>query len=361
MTIKFLYKKIIILFFTLIYERPRLIKRKKRNKNLRVFSLIKGRDRFKIYSIRYGRIFTNSVHDAAYLYKNELLEGPSYQYRESKNTDIKNNSVLKNGTPKLLKKYKGKVLSILSGGAAKKNYAHWIFDTLSRLIIFSKFHSLKKIDYFYVPSYKLKFQIDTLKYFGIKNSRIIDSNYQRHIKSDHVFATDHPFSHKFRKIPPWIIKETRKIFLKKLKKNKKSFKKIYIDRGQPNFDIKKNIKENKNDRVLLNEREIVNYLKKKGFDIIKLHQLSFHKQVKIFNDAKIIVGLFGSGLANIAFCRPKTKIIEIKNNRRNNDYLNISKICKLNHSQISIKPIFKTSYYQNGILICPLGKLKKLL
>ena len=138
-TIKIFYKKLLSFFFLLIYTKPKILKDSDKDGDIKVLTLKKEKNLFRIYSIKNGRIYTNSVHDAAYLNKNNLLSGPSYQYRQSKNTNIRNNYVLKNGTPKLLKKFRGKILSILSGGAAKKNYAHWLFDTLSRLIIFNKF------------------------------------------------------------------------------------------------------------------------------------------------------------------------------------------------------------------------------
>ena len=112
---------------------------------------------------------------------------------------------------------------------------------------------------------------------------------------------------------------------------------------------------------MLNREEIISFLKTKGFSIIKPQEMNFWNQVNLFNKAKIIISLSGAGLSNIIFCKPRTKIIEIKNNNRLNDFLNISKICNLKHYQISIKPKFKTKVYQNGILNCPISKLKKYL
>ena len=43
--------------------------------------------------------------------------------------------VLKIGTPRIMKRIKGRVFSLLSGGAAKTNYFHWLFEVLPRLEI----------------------------------------------------------------------------------------------------------------------------------------------------------------------------------------------------------------------------------
>ena len=70
---------------------------------------------------------------------------------------------LQNGTPKLRKKIDGIVLSLLSGGAAKDNFTHWFSDIIPRIKIFSMKFKLSKIDKFYVPSIKYKYQIESLK------------------------------------------------------------------------------------------------------------------------------------------------------------------------------------------------------
>ena len=67
------------------------------------------------------------------------IEGPSYQLRKKNiNSNIKNNVVFEKGTPRVLKKIKGKVLSLITGGGANDNYWHWLYDVLPRLKICEK-------------------------------------------------------------------------------------------------------------------------------------------------------------------------------------------------------------------------------
>ena len=157
-----------------------------------------------------------------------------------------------------------------------------------------------------------------------------------------------------------MVKDIRKIFLKKLRNKKIKCNKIFLDRDEVDYDIK-NLELYKDHRILLNRKEVIYFLKKKGFNIIKPQEINFWDQVNLFNKAKVIISLSGAGLSNIIFCKPGTKIIEIKNNNRLNDFLNISRMLNLKHQQISIKPKFKTKVYQNGILNCPVSKLKKHL
>ena len=46
------------------------------------------------------------------------------------------------------------------------------------------------------------------------------------------------------------------------------------------------------------------------FGRVKDHQTP--DQIRIFNNAKTIIGLHGAGFANISFCKPKTQVIELR-------------------------------------------------
>ena len=46
-----------------------------------------------------------------------------------------------------------------------------------------------------------------------------------------------------------------------------------------------------------------------GFESIYTGDLSFEEQVKLFDGADVVAGATGAAFANIAFCRPGTKII----------------------------------------------------
>jgi hypothetical protein len=348
-------------FFNLINKKIYIYKYRKNSILIKKFQYKKIK-KVNVYKIINGKIFTNSVDDAAYLKNNFLIKEPSYQYRNSKNSKPKNNIIFKYGTNRLLKKYNGKIISIISGGAAKHNYGHWLFDSISRLLIVLKFKDLKKFDFIYVPALKNKFQLDTLKFLKINKNRIISSEKNKFIQGKEIICTNHPFEHRFDKIPKIIIKDLKKSYLKFAKLSKiKNYKKIYIERDYSKFNLNNNIHTYKDQRILINNHEIKNYLKSLGFKSLKLKNLSFADQIKLFSNANIIISMFGAELSNLIFCKKGTKVLEIKNNKRLNDFKNISIKCKLKHHQINLKPIYKSSVLQNGILYCPLKKLKTLL
>ena len=78
--------------------------------------------------------------------------------------------------------------------------------------------------------------------------------------------------------------------------------KIFIDRSESEFTHCQ----------LQNNEEISSHLIGKGFTKYKVGQLSFENQIYLFKNAKIIIGVHGAAFANLAFCSPNTKIIEIK-------------------------------------------------
>ena len=275
------------------------------------------------------------------------------------NGEISKNETLNSGTPKFKKKIKGNVLSLLSGGASKDNFTHWFTDVIPRIKIFSQKFNLNKIDKFYVPNLKYNFQKESLKLLGIKENQIITSIKYKHINADNIFATTHPCYHLPMKVKKWSIEYLKKSY--SVSSYKKKFKKIFLDRDQINLINLDNLKEYRNLRVLINEREIKDFLYSEGFDIIKPENYSFKEQVKIFSSAKIIVGLYGAAMMMLSFCKKNTKVIEIKPLLGGNEFKNISKLMNLKHKQINLNPIFKSSTPQNGLLKCPIVKIRKEL
>lgn len=88
-------------------------------------------------------------------------------------------------------------------------------------------------------------------------------------------------------------------------------KKIYISRK------KWNAKDSKRP-VLTNEDAIIRFLKSEGFAVVYPETLSINEQVTLFQNADIVIGEDGSALHNIAFCKPRTRCIVIKNPTRTN-------------------------------------------
>ena len=311
---------------------------------------------YTIFKIKDCRIYTDTVTDTAFILKNNIVDGPSFQHREGKNADVLKNIVMIKGTPRLKKKIKGAVFSLLTGGGGNSNYWHWLFDVLPRINILENKIDLQSIDYFLFPDLKEKFQKETLDLINIPQHKRISSKIFRHIHADMALAVDHPYIFKnypteeIQNIPKWILNDLRKKFLnKEISKNYP--KKIYIDRS----DSKSNHRDL---RKVTNEDEIVDYLKKEGFSIIRLGDLNFIDQVNLFNNASQIIGLHGAGFANLVFCKPNTFVLELKSITAGNVIGNLARNQSINFHEIAREPLSEDNN-QQGLIKVPIKLIKE--
>ena len=268
--------------------------------------------KYRVFNIENGRLYTDRVHDAAVILDNSVVDGPSYQLRTINNAKVEENIVFQKGTPRIKKFLNGKVLSLLTGGAGNENYFHWIFDVLPRLALIEKLVNFDEINFFLLPSTDKKFQIESLDLLNISKAKCISSKDYRHILCSELFVTDHPYvvtndaSNDIQNIPIWISDWLKKKYIKSTDIEISKFpKKIFIDRSDSSANTK-------GLRLITNENEVKNFLIDKGFEPVVLGNFHFKEQIEIFNNAEIIVGLHGSGFANLSFCKPGTKVIELK-------------------------------------------------
>tara|TARA_Y100000816_G_C26072468_1_gene564254 strand:+ start:310 stop:1368 length:1059 start_codon:yes stop_codon:yes gene_type:complete len=351
--LKKFYKLIVSKFFKIVYGNIKSVHNKSESFLLK--SIIKKNKKYIIYRIPSCRVFTNTVHDTAYLKENKIIKNISFQIRNNINTNIKKNVVFSIGTPKILRKFDGSVMSLLTGGAGNNNYWHWMYDSISRIGLLDNNFNLNDFNYFLVPDKKYKFQTETLKLLGIEKKSISSKKY-KHIFANNLTATNHPWQHSksahkdIENVPKWITFWLREKFIK-FKSNKKFYKKIYIDRSDSKFS----------DRKIINEDKIIKLLIKKNFKILKLSDFSFVEQIAIFNSAKIIVGNHGAGFTNLIFCKKKTTVIEFIDTNTAKVIKKISKDLDLNYKSILGRRIGKDKQNQNNNLEVSLFKLNNLI
>lgn len=319
-------------------------------------SKINSQYSYNIFKIKNGRIYTDTVHDTAFIVENKIVIGPSFQHRSQKNADINSNIVFQKGTPKYKKILNGTVFSLLTGGGGNSNYWHWLFDVLPRIKILENMIDLKDVDFFLLPDLNESFQIGTLNALNIPIEKRISSRVFRHVQANTAVAVDHPNvfggdpAKEIQNLPYWILEYLRDKFLGK-KDLKNLPKKFYIDRK----DSKSN---HRHLRKIINEKELTNFLKYRGFSIITLSDLSFIDQVNLFHNASQIIGLHGAGFANLTFCKPQTQIIELKPTSAGPVCGNLAEKLNLNYHDISVEPL-ENSNNQQGFINIPLNLLEK--
>jgi capsular polysaccharide biosynthesis protein len=178
------------------------------------------------------------------------------------------------------------------------NYFHWMTEILPRIVAMKHHHPSIPV---VIPSNYLNYpfiveSLDLLKIdvktFEVRHALKIDRLYTCTIP--HVGRFNEGLMHFFR---DKMISSTTSL--------KDPFRCIYITRGKARR------------RRISNEEKVFESLEKKGFEKLVLEDLKLIDQVKVFQEARIVVASHGAGLANCMFMQKGQIIIELKseNNR----------------------------------------------
>ncbi|WP_282938342.1 glycosyltransferase family 61 protein [Paenibacillus sp. RC67] len=176
-------------------------------------------------------------------------------------------------------------------------YGHWFFDILPR------FHLLEQcgipIDKYLIGKLFHPYQYESLSLLGIPMDKLIEvDSDDYHLIAKQLLAPSVPVM--LGKCPKWAYDYIRTRLKEDHPMQKvKGYDRIYITRK----DAAK--------RYVVNEDQVIELLKKRGFHVIVLTPLSTQEKIAIFSSAQVIVAPFGSGSANIVFSEPGTKLIEL--------------------------------------------------
>jgi capsular polysaccharide biosynthesis protein len=190
----------------------------------------------------------------------------------------------------------GKV--VVLAGLTNNIYFHWMLDILPRWELLRINNcNFDEIDYFVVDN-SFSFQQETLKLLAIPEHKQININKIHHLQATQLIVPSFPGTVAW--MPKWTCDFLKQQFLNLENIKLPSFqKRIYITR-----------KLAKSRRVL-NEDEILKLLAAYGFEEIILESMSVLEQAALFSQAEIIISPHGSGLTNLVFCQPGTKVIEL--------------------------------------------------
>ena len=212
---------------------------------------------------------------------------------------------------------------LMLGG--QNNHYHWILNWLPRLFVaktfpdaFGDLGNLKVC----VHEGISETYIQTLEMLGVKRSNLI-FNSMFYGNSKHFF--------RFKKLYlPTFFKNTQfstfvrdsylKFFTENsiLKQDRNSPKLIYVSRQ----------KEQRRKRRVVNNQEVEKCVKRFGFETIYAEDLSFEEQANLFYNADFVLGPHGAGIANIVFCRPKTKLLVFEYKKRT-EFKGLANICQM--------------------------------
>ncbi|MBX2932308.1 MAG: glycosyltransferase family 61 protein [Chitinophagaceae bacterium] len=96
-------------------------------------------------------------------------------------------------------------------------------------------------------------------------------------------------------------------------------------------------------RHLINEEILLEHFPNLNLQIIYLEKLPFITQVKLFNNAQLIIAPHGAGLTNLTYCRDTAVVYEIypigRNFNQNSSFYQISKSINLPYHLIMVNPL----------------------
>jgi len=209
-------------------------------------------------------------------------------------------------------------------------YPHWLNEVLGRLALL-EMHNVE-YDYLYVPQ-RASFMKETLILWGIDPKKIIIPTSESFcVQADELIVpsllinTDVGFKHIGLYIHPLTLDYVSNKLLnaaKKIGTDKEFCKKVFISR-----------KDATNARRITNEDEVFALFQAKGFERYDLCKLSVVEQILLFNNAEILVGEHGTGLVNIMFCKPGTKVIELFHVLLDSSFWYLAQIKKLDYVPI---------------------------
>lgn len=249
------------------------------------------------------------------------------------------------------------VLSGLSGNT----YFHWMVDVLPRIeLLRISGIDLADIDWFLINGDHHSFQRETLAQLGVPAEKLLSSDQHPHIQATELIIPSFPGHLGW--LDEWALSFLRRSFLFPVlntvspaskfqhigfselaqKRSGQFPERIYISRTDANH------------RQLLNQVDVLAYLRSFGFVSVDLESLTFSDQVALFAHAKVIIAPHGSGLTNIAFCRPETVVVELVSPHYiRHYYWVISRLLGLHHyflvgEEIACAPV-RELMYQNPL------------
>ncbi len=219
-----------------------------------------------------------------------LIKEASHKHRNHFNWGL---SDQKNFEYDQITKFQGTVVVLTASN--QQIYWHWIFEVLPRLAMLRE--SAIKTERIYIQSCH-RFQQETLRLFGTHSNEIfIDCDQLPIISASTLVVPCHQIM-EGREYPRWLCHFLRESFLPHARDRATRHRRIYISR------------KNTHHRRVTNEKKIVSILKEYGFISVNLEELSFIEQVSLFQNAEVVIGPHGGGLANLVFCSKGTRVIE---------------------------------------------------
>lgn len=178
---------------------------------------------------------------------------------------------------------------------ARSNYWHWTLDLMPRLRVLEAAGFTPRTVDAYLVNGDAPWQRDLLQQAGIAPEKIMCMTLDDHIHADTLVVPNRKQSH--YDVLPWMID-----YLGSLRREvavQDSPRKLWISR-KPGTR-----------RRAVNEAEAFDAVRQFGFVLVDPGELFVQEQQALFAGATHVMGASGAGFANLVYCPPGTKVMEI--------------------------------------------------
>jgi len=189
---------------------------------------------------------------------------------------------------------------VVLSSAEPSNYGSWLFRVLPKFQARERFLPKRRLRYLVWCGHST-FQ-EYLQLLGVSEDRIIHQD-----PENVIYQIERAIIPSMRNNQAFLDPESVTLFAgmrETLGCRQKKGMRIYVSRVAQT--------QNGHSRAMLNEPDLVAKLVEMGFRIVDPESLSAARQISVFSSAEMVVGPSGSGMFNVVFCHPGTKVIDIE-------------------------------------------------
>ena len=190
--------------------------------------------------------------------------------------------------------------AILLALPAYENFYHWMIETLPRLNMLEHDEKYNNIPIILPKKRTPQFVLETLDLCGLGERIQYLDNGSYSVKKLYIPTLFSPRNEPCREAIEWLNDNIcNKSYIPSNGIDSVEFQKIYISRDDADT------------RGCVNSEGVDGLLIEMGFQKINMTDYSIQDQAYLFSKAKVIIGLHGAALTNIAFTTPRCTFIEI--------------------------------------------------
>lgn len=228
---------------------------------------------------------------------------------------------------------------------ASGNYYHWLLDLVPRVLLLKHAaQNFSNYDALLLNGSRANYEREILAVLGVPPEKIryVDSRERFQIASAVFPSMD------INVIAPWKVHGLRGL---PFSGEQNQHRRLYLSRARAAV------------RRIANENEISEVLRHRNFEIVEAENLSWREQANLFAGASVIVAPHGAALANIVFCKPGTRVVEISTRAGYRDwYWQVAAVAGLSYEVLEAQRSGSFSGpYENADMIVGRENLQRLL